>query len=436
MACNPDELITFATALLTSEGLDARSSALVAEHLIEANLKGHDSHGVGMLPQYVSSMRRGAAAKRGVGTVVVDRGPIIAINADRAFGQPVLYDALESVSAKAREHGIGLLTVRRAHHIGRVGAYAERLAEQGLVSVSFANINDHPPLVAPFGGSDARSSTNPIAIGFPAHGASSSDPPRIVHDFATSFWPLGKARVAWSRGESAPPGALIDASGRPTTDPGVMFPGCKPGGAYIQKDQKMGALRAFGEHKGAGLNFACELMGALAGGGTAADDSPHNLTADRRQCAINNIVVLVIDPNAVAAPQFVEEVRAMAAFWRGSAAAAADASEGTAAAKSWGRVLLPGEAETLTAAERAVEGIAIEESTFQALTALAEEHRIAVPTRRPLRPKASAAFPKAAVRAQLGNGWTVEATRVLAIVTAATAVFALGVAVGSRRPAF
>ena len=460
VVATPDSLRTFATQLLEKEGLDNRSSRVVAGHLVEANLCGHDSHGVGMLPQYVSSMRRGAAAKSGTGTVVVERGPILVIDANRSFGQPVVYDALGKAAAAARVHGMSLLAVRRAHHIGRVGAYAEQIAAQNLVCVCFANVNDHPPLVAPFGGSDARGSTNPIAIGVPLIDEVAGDVAQpLVHDFATSFLPLGKVRVAWARGLKVPKAALLDSAGRPTDNPQVMFPGCAPGGAYIT-EERMGALRAFGEHKGSGLNLACEFMGALAGGGTAADTSPNNRTSDRKQSGMNNLLMLVADPAAVGAPDFPEEVRRMAEFWAASPPAStspasmsssSSASEGgddggddgvddradatssagsSGGAGAWGRVLLPGEAERLTAARRSARGIEIEESTWAALTALAEANVVPLPQVRvgPQQPKLLVG---ASTKAPAEAGGVRVSEDLLKRACGLVSVFALGFAAGA-----
>lgn len=250
-----------------------------------------------------------------------------------------------------------LSDVASSHHIGRVGAYAELAASFGLVSIFFANINDHAPLVAPFGGSDARGSTNPIAMGVPRSGSS------VVHDFATSVWPLGKARVAFNRYEPLPAGVAIDAQGQPTTDPTALFPGVSRGGAYTlgMKDKsKMGALTAFGLHKGSGLNLFCELFGALAGGGTSAAASPANPVDKRANGTVNNVFCIVVDPTALSADHWKEEVEAMIDWWVASPLAP-DASA----------VLLPGDAERHSSALRLREGIPLESSTWEALLKLA-----------------------------------------------------------------
>lgn len=168
----PDALEAYGSALLQAEGLDARSARMVAAHLVGANQRGHDSHGVGMLPQYVSDLRRGGAHKRSSEPPAVLRaeGPLLVLDAEFKFGQVVLADAMADAAAVAREHGVCLVSVRRVHHVGRLGAYAEMCASHGLVSMFFGNINCHPPLVAPFCGSDPRTSTNPVALGVPRGG--------------------------------------------------------------------------------------------------------------------------------------------------------------------------------------------------------------------------------------------------------------------------
>jgi len=168
-------------------------------------------------------------------------------------------EAMEAAIERCASTGVTLMTLRSAHHVGRVGTYGEQSLDAGFVSIHFVNVQDHPPLMAPFRGSDARFGTNPICVAIP--GTECTEP--ILLDMATSKIALGKARVAMNKGQALPDGELIDHRGKPTDDPRVMF-----------AESERGALLPIGAHKGYGLALACELLaGVLSGGGTRASKS-------------------------------------------------------------------------------------------------------------------------------------------------------------------
>jgi uncharacterized oxidoreductase len=270
-----DRLREIAARLLVAAGAAGPDARTVADHLVDANLAGHDSHGVGMLPQYLRAIRAGLLDPR-AHAVVEDRGgAVLAADGRAGFGQVVAGEAVAAGMARARETGVAAVALRNAFHVGRVGAYGEQAAAAGLASIHFVNVVGHGPLVAPFGGSDARLSTNPICVALPGPAGA----PPFVLDFATSLVALGKVRVARDRGEAMAPGLLLDARGRPTTDPAALFA------------EPRGAILPFGLHKGYGLALACELLaGALAGGGTLATVAPEpgRIT--------NNLLSFVLDP--------------------------------------------------------------------------------------------------------------------------------------------
>jgi len=163
--------------------------------------------------------------------------------------------AMQMGIERAQKHGSCIVSLSNAHHLGRIGHFAEIAAGNGLVSIHLVNVLSSP-VVAVWGGGDGRHGTNPFCIGVPIK----NQAPFIL-DFATSRVAQGKMRVAHNQGKTMEPGFLIDQKGRPTQDPGVVV---KP-----NADGKMGALMPFGEHKGSGLAIACELLaGALTGSGT------------------------------------------------------------------------------------------------------------------------------------------------------------------------
>ena len=241
--------------ILMAAGSAPAEAEQVADNLVLANLSGHDSHGVGMVPRYVDAVAEGGLVPNAAVKVNLDAGSLLALDGQRGYGQVVGVQAMELGIARARETGSCIFTLAHAHHLGRIGHFAEMAVAQGLVSLHFVNVLSRP-VVAPWGGGDGRFGTNPCCIGVPLAGA---EP--FVLDFATSRVAQGKMRVAHNKGERVPEGTLIDEHGRPTTDPGVVV--------VPQSNGLFGALMTFGEHKGYGLAVACELLGgALTGGGT------------------------------------------------------------------------------------------------------------------------------------------------------------------------
>lgn len=328
----PESLTATAHAVLRAAGCADEEATIVAEHLVAANLAGHDSHGVGMLPSYVDFLNRGLFIANQTPAVVREQGAVIVTDARRGMGQHMAKRALDLAIPRARELGACVLALRESAHIGRIGAYAEYCAAAGLASTHFVNVVDHPPVVAPYGGSDGRFTTNPFAAALPGENG-----PEPLLDMATSTIALGKARVAHNRGVPVPEGTLLDKQGRPTTDPEALI------------ERKEGALTAFGLHKGSGLAIMCELFaGALSGGRTIQPDH------ERHGSILNNMISIVMDPAAFGDPAAIRrEARAFADYVKGSPPA-----PGVEA------VLLPGEPEHRARAERAAAGVAVEDRTI------------------------------------------------------------------------
>jgi uncharacterized oxidoreductase len=323
-----------ARRLLAGAGAAEADARVVADHLVDANLAGHDSHGVGMLPQYVRAIRGGVLDPR-AHAVVEERAPaVLGVDGRYGFGQVVAREATAAGVARARQTGVALVALRHASHVGRVGTYALQAAAEGFASVHFVNVVGHGALVAPFRGSDARLSTNPFCVGLPA----AAGKPAFVLDFATSVVALGKVRVAKNRGERMGDGILIDARGRPTADPSVMY------------EEPRGAILPLGLHKGYGLALACELLAGALGGGGTLPTVPH--AADR---ITNNMLSFVLDPARL--PGFATLERELAA--------AVEHVKGSPPADPSLPVLVAGEPELLTRAEREARGIPVETATWE-----------------------------------------------------------------------
>ncbi len=327
-------------ALATAMGSSATEAEIVAGHLVEANLKGHDSHGVGMIPHYVRNWQEGTLVLNRTLESVRDDSVFLIGDGGGGHGQVMAREMMAQAIGRAEREGVCLAGLRNAHHIGRVGAYGEMCAAAGLVSIHFVNVSGRSPSVAPFGGADARFMTNPICIAVPAAG---NRLPTIL-DFATAEIAMGKVRVAMNQGQQVPDGYLVDHQGQPTTDPGVMFP--------ESPDTPKGALAAFGKHKGYGLSLMAELLGAaLTGGLTVHPDGGWN------QGLRNNMLAIVIDPDRLAGNAgFLADVEAILDW--ATASPPADAAT---------PVMVAGDPERRFMAERGANGIAIDDATWAEL---------------------------------------------------------------------
>jgi hydroxycarboxylate dehydrogenase B len=329
-----DSLRRITSAILKAGGSDDAEAALVAEHLIQANLAGHDSHGVGMMPAYVRHLQAGLVVPNTRAKILKDDGAMLMFDGARGYGRPVAGEAMAAAIARCRQTGVVAMTLANAHHIGRIGAYGELAIGAGLVSLHFVNVTDHRGLVAPFRGTDARFSTNPVCIALPG----TDRQPPVLLDMATSAVAMGKIRVARNEGKPAPEGVLIDPSGKPTRDPNVMY------------SEPHGALLPFGGHKGYALAVVTELLaGALSGGATI---QPGN---ERRGGTVNNMFTMLIDPARMAGLDwFRREIDGFVDYVKASPPA-----DGAAP------VLVPGDPERLAREERTRTGIAVDATTWE-----------------------------------------------------------------------
>jgi uncharacterized oxidoreductase len=327
-------------ALVERGGSTPREAELVAHNLVLANASGHASHGVGMLPRYVDSLLDGGLAVNRHVRIELDTGTLLRLDGESGYGQVVGREAMELGIERARAHGVCVVALANAHHLGRIGHWAEQCVEHGLTSIHFVNVVTRP-IVAPFGGLDARTGTNPICIGIPRPG---EEP--ILLDFATSRIAQGKTRIAYNQGQQVAPGSLIDDEGRPTTEPkyGVVPP--------------FGALLPFGEHKGFGLSLVAELLGgALTGGPTCRNRNP----AQRR--IINGLFAVLIDTEQLGTlPHFAHEASAYIDWLRRCPVPPGEPG-----------ILLAGEPERAARQRARTEGVAIDATTWQDILTAGEK---------------------------------------------------------------
>ena len=249
--------------IFATMGCSDEEAAGVAWRLVNANLTGHDSHGVIRVPRYAQWMEAGTLVADQRIRVLSETAVLAVVDGCHGFGQTIGPQAVQLGVEKSRHGGVAMVALRNAGHLGRIGDWAEMAADAGLMSIHMVNVAGSR-LVAPFGAIDRRMSTDPVAIGVPLDGA-----PHLILDFATSVVAEGKALVAARGGKPLPPGALVDGDGSLTSDPLVLYGDSAAEGRY-RPSEGPGALRAMGEHKGSGLAFMCEILaGALTGSGCA-----------------------------------------------------------------------------------------------------------------------------------------------------------------------
>ncbi|HZN32231.1 MAG TPA: Ldh family oxidoreductase [Pirellulaceae bacterium] len=336
----PPVLQTFAAKLLHAGGMSQGESALVAASLVDANLKGYDSHGVMRVPYYVQAIKDGEVVSGGE-LKILEEGPArIVADANWGIGQVQAQRLIELLAAKARAGGLALGTMMHCGHIGRLGEYCELTAASGFVSMLMVNSHGGAVRVAPPGGKAPRLSTNPLAIGVP-HGSAP-----LVLDFSTSATAEGKVRVKKIAGQPCPEGWLIDSEGRPTTDPSTLY-GNPPGSIL-----PMGGAQAY---KGFGLGLMIEILTGALSGGNVAKSVPYPKKG-------NCVFVLLIDPDRFGgADHFQSEVSQLVEYVK-SCPRVAGCDE----------IILPGDPERRLAAQRLSDGITLDVENWNALVKLGE----------------------------------------------------------------
>jgi LDH2 family malate/lactate/ureidoglycolate dehydrogenase len=339
-----DRLKKIGVALLRAAGASPEEAEAVAGGCVNANLVGHDSHGVVAVPTYIDRIKAGHIVPGAPWTIVQESPTTTVIDGHWGFGFHVNAKAMALTIEKAKKSNVAAATVFRQSHVGRVGAYPLMAIEHGMIGLATADSGRSPKAVAPFGGREARLGTNPISIAVP----SDLDGPFCL-DMATSAVAAGKVALAVARGKEIPTGWVVDAEGNATTDPKQL----RKGGALLP----LGGTEGY---KGSGLAAIVEVLcGLLTGLGFGVEPSGrHN---DGCFMAVFNVAAF--RPLA----EFKKEVAEFARYLKATPPAAGSPG-----------VFYPGEVEHIRAQERAKNGIDVEDATWNKLRALAGEYGLAV----------------------------------------------------------
>ena len=338
-----NRLRSLTSDIFTACDAPPEDAEVLARHLVAANLKGLDSHGVLRIPQYVGNIRRNEIVPGAGIETVRETAATCLLDLNWNFGQVGARTATGMAVAKARSQGLGSVALYRTQHVGCLSLYTEAVAREGMVGLaacSGGSPSGH--WVAPWGGREGRIGTNPISLAAPTNGRP------ILFDAATSAVSEGKVRLSRDSGKSLPDTWLVDAAGRPSDDPDALYG--SPGGAILPVG---GALA----YKGFGFAMIAQVLSTVLTGATA----------ERMGVESNNFWILAVDVAAFTRPEaFRRELDEYAAY-----------AKSAALAEGFERVLMPGELDYETEERRAAEGIPIADGVWSQIEAVAAELGVA-----------------------------------------------------------
>lgn len=341
-----DPLIQFAQALLQSLGGPAEEASLVAHLLVDANLSGHDSHGVIQIPGYLDAHAEGLIAPGTAFTRERETAATALVDGHWGFGQRLAHEAMTLGIDKAHRCGISAVGAYRCYHVGHLGAYARLAAEAGMVGIIAVNDGGGGQRVAPYGGIAGRLSTNPLAVGLPT---GTSTP--FILDMSTSIVAEGQVRLRQTGREPIPLGWMIDALGQATTNHEDFF---RHSGSLLPLGGSVG-------YKGYGLGLAVDVLAGILGraGHSRQQLPPYN----------NGLFIIVADIGRfLPLEQFAVDVRDFLAHIT-SCPRAPGVDE----------IVYPGERAARLRHSRQHYGIAIDAETWQRLATIAQERGVQVP---------------------------------------------------------
>ena len=342
-----EKLTAFADALFRAAGVPADEASRVAQSLVLANLCGHDSHGMIRIVQYVDAIKDGRLKPGAPFNIVKQTAAVMVVDGGWGLGMVQAHRLLDRLVPRAEGLGLAAGTLKNCGHIGRLGEYAEAAAARKMAFLATVNNHGFGRGVAPPGGTEPRIGTNPLCVGIPTNG----DP--VVLDIGTSVVAEGKVRVAFNKGQQVPDGWLLDPAGKPTNDPGVLYK--EPRGSILP----LGAAQGY---KGFGIGLVLDmLVGGFSGAPCSTPGLP-NMSA-------NAVFFLVLDIDQfTGAEHFLKEVSGLA-----------DNVKSCPKVDGVYDIMVPGDPERRSAAQRRQAGIPLDDGTWKQLTTLAERLKVEIP---------------------------------------------------------
>jgi len=338
MRFEASRLKLFTQRVFFTLGAPVDEAALIAEHLVKANLMGYDSHGIIRIPQYINDVKRGVLLLGAPITFKNQTTTTALVDCGWNSGQVGANRALQYAIDKARTSNVAMVVTQRCNHAGRLGAYTQAAAEQGFIALGFCN---SPPgdghFVAPWGGREGRLSTNPMSFAIPC-----GKHPPILGDFSTSQTPEGKLRLYLNQKKPLPEGWIVDAQGKPSSDAAHFYG--PPRGAILPFGGALG-------YRGFALGLLVEVLGALMGGTSTTKPLPGN-----------GLCFIVVNISAFLPA---EDFAALAEELRAYIKSCPPAALG-------GEITLPGELDFRLLQERTTHGIPVDPQTWDQICQSAE----------------------------------------------------------------
>ncbi len=342
---NPNQLRNFTETLLSTGGMPPDDAKLVAKLLVKADLRGYPGHGVTRVAPYLKWIKDGTIKLRERPRIVQDGKVTAVIDGNHYIGQAAAHMAMELAIKKAKEHGVGIVTLRRASHTGRLADYMEMATDAGLIAMGAISVGSGTTTL--YGGMERIIGTHPMAFGIPARNGR-----HIILDFATASMSMGEIQKRVAKKEKIPDGVMLDGLGNPTND-FKDFHG-PPRGVFLP----------FGGYKGSGVALVTEILGGLLSGNGLArkwwDKGGHGINGVFLQA----IAVEEFQP----LDEFFDRVDELIAFVK---------SRKTA--PGFKEILLPGEQGRRNEERQLRDGVEIDATTIAELRNLATELRVDAP---------------------------------------------------------
>jgi LDH2 family malate/lactate/ureidoglycolate dehydrogenase len=337
----PGRLLEFATAVYTHAGMPEPDARLAADTLVQADLWGHQSHGVMRLSWYVARLEAGVCDPVAKPELVIDAGAIALLDGHDAMGQVLTARAMEQAIERARTHGIGAVALRNSNHFGTAMYYTLMAARADCVGFLSTNAS---PAMAPWGGRQKTVGTNPWSWAAPAGNYAP-----MVLDIANTGVARGKIYLARQKGLPIPEGWAINAAGAPTTDPGEAIDGI---------------ILPMAHHKGYAIAALMDMLsgvltGSAFGSGVRGPyQTEHRSGAGQFMLAIDIAALQPIADFHDRMERYVAELKAVPL------------------AQGFDEIVYPGEIEARNDARNRAQGLILPDDTLDNLRQLAEQYQL------------------------------------------------------------